>query len=58
MVEELTPDVDGDSIINRLGMGAGYLRCTGRNLEVEGSQDIHSQIQKVDREAIGGVQCP
>ena len=43
--------------MNRLGTSAGYLRCTGRNLEVEGSQDIHSQIQMVDREAIRVVQC-
>ena len=27
----------------------------GRNMEIEGTQNVHSRIEKVDGEAVGGV---
>ena len=44
-----------DSIASCLGASAGNLCWNGRNMEIEGTQDIHGKIKKVYREAIRGV---
>ena len=44
-----------DSIASCLGASAGNLCWNGRNMEIEGTQDIHGKIKKVYREAIWGV---
>ena len=49
------PDSYRDSITHRLGTSAGYLFWDGRKMENEGTQNVHSRIEKVDGEAVGGV---